>query len=212
MKSLTPEASFIFRITHIANVPWILRNGVHCKNSDVVDPNFVSIGNTELIDKRTRRLVPVAPGGTLSDYVPFYFTPFSLMMYNIKTGYGVRQRDNDEIVIFVSKLNKLVADGRPFLFTDRHAYMATAKFTSDLKDLSLLPWQDFQHRSFGRDPERPDKKERYQAEALIYRNVLMTDIVGIAAASQSAADKVQAQVGKAGLDLPVKALPGWYFS
>ena len=63
--------------------------------------------NPELIDKRSRRVVEVGPGGTLSDYVPFYFTPFSIMMYNIKTGFGgVPRVANEEIVILVSSLSR----------------------------------------------------------------------------------------------------------
>ena len=31
MSSLSPEKALIFRITHIANVPWILANGLHCE-------------------------------------------------------------------------------------------------------------------------------------------------------------------------------------
>ena len=45
--------SLLFRITHIGNVPWILKNGLHCNNSGILDPNFVTIGNPELISKRT---------------------------------------------------------------------------------------------------------------------------------------------------------------
>src|SRR5271154_6622175 len=98
MKILTPEKAFIFRITHIANVPWILRNGLHCANSDVSDPNYVQIGNADLIAKRTQRRVPLPPGGSFSDYVPFYFTPASPMLLNIKTGFnGVTIRPMQDI-------------------------------------------------------------------------------------------------------------------
>lgn len=85
-KDLNPDKALIFRITHLNNVPWVLDNGLHCRSSDILDPNFVIIGNLELIEKRQCRVVDVGPGGTLSDYIPFYFTPFSPMMYNIKTG------------------------------------------------------------------------------------------------------------------------------
>lgn len=71
--SLNPEKALIWRIVHRDNLPWILDNGVHCRNSQVYDPNYVEIGNPDLIDKRAHRDVPVGPGGTLSDYVPFYF-------------------------------------------------------------------------------------------------------------------------------------------
>ena len=70
------------------------------RNALQQDPSYVSIGSQELIGKRLNRVVPIAPGGTFSDYVPFYFTPFSMMMLNIKTGWkGIIQRPNEDIVI-----------------------------------------------------------------------------------------------------------------
>ena len=69
------------------------------RNSDVVDPNFVQIGNASLINGRHHRIMKGPYGGTLSDYVPFYFTPLSPMFYNIKTGWqGINSgvtRDRD---------------------------------------------------------------------------------------------------------------------
>ncbi|MEO1609407.1 MAG: DarT ssDNA thymidine ADP-ribosyltransferase family protein [Pseudomonadota bacterium] len=56
--------------------------------------------------KRKHRNVPCIPGGTLSDYVPFYFTPFTPMLYNIKTRYGgVSQNPMEDIIILVSSLH-----------------------------------------------------------------------------------------------------------
>ena len=71
-------------------------------------PIIRNIGNPDLIDKRSRRVVPIPPGGTLSDYVPFYFTPFSIMMFNIKTGYGgikhvPNQRNRDPRFLVASR-------------------------------------------------------------------------------------------------------------
>jgi len=107
---LSPEKALIFRITHRSNLPWIFQNGLHCRRSDIVDPDFVSIGHPELIERRCHRVVELPPGGTLEDYVSFYFTPFSPMLLNIKTGWGVKQRANDEIVILISSLPALEAN------------------------------------------------------------------------------------------------------
>lgn len=102
---LNPEKALIWRIVYRSNLPWILENGLHCSNSAAQSPTWVNIGNEDLINRRSHRAVPLLPGGTLSDYVPFYFTPFSPMMYNIYTGRGgVKQRRNDEILILVSTL------------------------------------------------------------------------------------------------------------
>jgi hypothetical protein len=169
MSRISIENAYIFRITHIENVPWLLANGIHCRNSPNRDPNFRNIGNPDLISKRARRVVPVGPGGTLSDYVPFYFTPSSPMLYNIKTGYnGMRQTPMAQIVILVSSLHKVAADGLPFVFTDRHAYLQAAEFKSDLNDLSVIDWQILANRDFRRDTNDPGKIERYQAEALVH--------------------------------------------
>ena len=51
-QTLNPERALIFRITHRANLPWILENGLHCQSAAASDSNFVSIGNPELIDRR----------------------------------------------------------------------------------------------------------------------------------------------------------------
>ena len=65
----------------------------------------------ELIKKRAGHGVPIPPGGTLSDYVPFYFTPLSPMLYNIQTGRNGTQRPSkDEIVILVSSLHKIAEE------------------------------------------------------------------------------------------------------
>ena len=156
MSSLSPEKALIFRITHIANVPWILANGLRCRSSAVQDPDFVEIGNPDLIDKRKHRVVPAPPGGTLSDYVPFYFTPYSPMLYNVKTGWkGIARRPMSEIVILVSSLPALAEHGVPFLLTDRHASLLNATFSGEVGAVHRLDWKIWQTRDFQRNPKRP---------------------------------------------------------
>lgn len=48
---------FIYRMTHIDNVPFIVQNGLWSKLSPVHDPNFIPIGNPDIIDKRTNSAV-----------------------------------------------------------------------------------------------------------------------------------------------------------
>jgi hypothetical protein len=108
---LNPEKALIFRIIHRDNLPWVMDNGLYCGNSEVKAPDWVNIGNPELISKRAAHTVQTPPGGFLNDYVPFYFTPFSPMLLNIKTGRGgIPKRSNDEIVILVSSLRRVASD------------------------------------------------------------------------------------------------------
>ncbi len=169
MSALNPEKALIFRIMHLANVPWVLDNGLHARTSGNFDPSFKSIGNPDLIAMRNHREVPISPYGTLSDYVPFYFTPYSIMLYNIRTGYGgVPHLPNDKIVILVSSLRRVEDLGVPFIFTNQHAYPRAAEYFDSLDNLNRVDWPLLQSRDFRHDPEDPGKKERYQAEALIH--------------------------------------------
>lgn len=209
---LNPERGLIFRILHRKNVRWFLRNGLHCRNSEKTDPNYVAIGNHELIERRHVRQVPIAPNGTLSDYVPFYFTPFSPMMYNIKTGYGgIRRRENEEIVVLVSSLPRLDEFGVKYLFTDRHAKLEAAEFFSSRRDLNVIDWSLLQDRDFHRDPNDPGKVERYQAEALVHRHVPVDALLGIVCYDGAVKKKLEEQVKEAGVAIRVEARTNWYF-
>lgn len=212
MMSLTPEKALIFRIVHRNNLPWILKNGLHCRNSKAFDPNYINIGNVELIGRRNSHPVPCPPGGTLSDYVPFYFTPRSPMLYNIKTGWGdIPKRQNEEIVILVSSLNILEKRAIKFTFTDRHAYLRAARFFSNLSDLSEVDWSILQGSDFKRDPEDPGKFERYQAEALVYKALPCDGLRGIACYDDETTDALRRLVEGRGLDIRVITRRGWYF-
>jgi hypothetical protein len=209
---LNADKALIFRITHIANVPWILRNGLHCKNSDQIDPNFVRIGNLELISKRETRMVSVQPGGTLSNYIPFYFTPFSPMMYNIKTGYGgIRQFPNSEIVILVSSLKTLAKGGVSAIYTDRHAYLRAARFFTSLDQLSEIDWALLRRRDFKRDPDDPEKTDRYQADALVHRHLPVEHLAGIVCHGENEKRTLERHRKDIGMELKIVAQPSWYF-
>lgn len=209
--NLNPEKALIWRIVHRDNLPWILDNGLHCGNSAVKAPGWVSIGSPELTDKRARHAVPLAPGGVLNDYVPFYFTPFSVMLKNIHSGRSVQRRDNEEIVILVSSLHHVQKQGLPFLFTDSHAYYQWASYHDDLSQLGNIDWPLLQNRDFKRDPDDPAKFERYQAEALIHRHCPVSGLLGIVCYTEEIKMAIEQQLRHRNLSLPVHARPGWYF-
>jgi hypothetical protein len=210
--TLNPEKARIFRITHRDNLPWILDHGLHAPNGDQFDPNHRNIGNTELIDKRTRQIVPVAPGGTLSDYVPFYFTPFSIMMFNIHTGYNVPHVPNEEILIMVSSLSRVAELGISFVFTDQHAFRRTATFFNDPKDLDRIDWKLLNSRDFRYDPDDPGKTDRYQAEALIWKHAPLEALLGIGSYSGEVDTWLKGELAGRGLDVKTSIQRNWYFS
>jgi hypothetical protein len=210
--NLNPKKALIWRITHRRNLPWLLANGLHAGNGTARSPDWVNIGNPELIDRRSRRDVPVPPGGVLNDYVPFYFTPFTPMMYNIHTGVGgVARLANADIVILVSSLHRVAELGLPYVFTDRHAYPVTANFYNDLRHLSEIDWPLLQQRNFKRDPDDPEKIERYQAEALIHSQMPVRALLGAVCYTEQVQAELQEQAAGIGVQLDVRCLPKWYF-
>jgi hypothetical protein len=207
-QDLNPEKAFIFRIVHKDNLGKILADGCHCRTTMEGKKGYVDIGNLELIDRRKQRAVPIKPHGTLSDYVPFYFTPYSPMLYNIKTGWGVPQQPMADIVILISSLHYLKKKGVPFVFTDRHAYLKTAQFSGDLADLKWIIWPVLQCRDFRKD--ETDKVEKYQAEALVHKHVPLDALLGIVCYNDSVRAAVQAEADGHRAAVKIISKPNWY--
>jgi ssDNA thymidine ADP-ribosyltransferase, DarT len=209
LQQLTPDNAYIWRIVHKSNLPTVFQRGCVSRSLAPLGTPYVEIGNPELILKRTARHIPIAPFGTLADFVPFYFTPFSPMLYNIKTGFqGVPKKSMEDIVILASSLHDVAAAGIQFVFTDRHAYLQTARFSSDIKDLSMVDWASLQQRNFKKDD--PERFEKYQAEALVYKSVPFSIFKGIACYNEEVVSQVKQIANEEGLELNVIARPSWF--
>ena len=210
-QTLNPQKALIWRIVHRKNIPWILDNGLYCGNSQIKAPYWEAIGSSELIQKRATHPVPVSPFGSLNDYVPFYFTPFSPMMLNIKSGRGVIQRANEDIVILVSSLYKIEQLGLEYVYTDMHAYYQWANFYTDLRYLENVDWPILQARNFTRDLNDPAKFERYQAEALVKQHCPINALLGIACYNAEVERQLKQHIQQRNLELDIIVRPGWYF-
>lgn len=210
--NLSAEKGLIWRITHRDNLDSVFQNGLDAPNRVSESSKWVDLGNQELIGRRNRRSVPIGRGGHLSDYIPFYFTPFSPMMYNIRTGRGgVEKRPNQEIVILVSSIYKLEELGLDYVFTDRHAYVRTAQFFSRSADLGNIDWEILRSRDFKRSDEDPEKVERYQAEALVYGHMPVSGLLGIICCDNEVKREIESRFSIQDSELKVFDRPGWYF-
>jgi hypothetical protein len=85
----------IYRMVHIENIPHILKNGITHRNSLNANPDFISIGDTSLIQTRSSRKVHIdngdllnlqAPTISLGDFIPFYFGVKMPMLYVMQNG------------------------------------------------------------------------------------------------------------------------------
>lgn len=209
---LNAENAYIWRIVRLSDMGWLLEDGLDCKNSIPAHRNYQSMGNNILIDRRGETYVHIGNQGSLNDYVPFYFTPFSIMMLNIHTGYGdIPQIDNSDIVILVASLHDLLANNIDFVFTDRHAYAQYTQFHSDLHHLQNIDWTILQNRDFSYSHNYPNKKENYQAEALIYRNLPIAHLRAIVCYNAVAQTEIQRHLTRLGIQADVYVDQQFYF-
>lgn len=210
MPGTVPARVILYRITHYLNLPDLVRRGMFCANHPEA-PKAVVIGNPDLISSRGHRVVPVAPGGVLNDYVPFYLGPHSPMLYGIKTGYHAQQRPQREIVYVCSELGRVQALGLPYAFTDGHAHMQFSRFYKSPTDLNRLDWDVIPAKQWKRTEDDNDRQRRKQAEFLLYQHVPVEAIISVVVYDQEMADWVKPLLAGAGANFNVHVLPNWYY-
>ena len=80
------------------------------------------------------------------------------------------QGGQEELVYMVSSVQRVVEAGLDFVFTDRHAVYRYAAFLTNLDDLREIDWRLMLATWWNNIlPEYPDRKERKQAEFLVYK-------------------------------------------
>lgn len=111
-------------------------------------------------------------GGTIHDYVPFYFGPLSVMLLNLHSG-RVEGYDEgqDPIIYIVTSINRVEAAGRPWVFSDGHGLAALTNWYDDLKCLDEVDWQVVGERYWSDTPDDNDRKRRKQAEFLVWEHL-----------------------------------------
>lgn len=201
----------IYRITHYRNLPFILQNGLHCHNCEPKDEQFIQIGFRTLINLRTDWPVSVPPGGVLGNYVPFYFTVKSPMLYVIAKGNDPEVVGNqDEIIYLVSTVEKIQELGIPYVFTDRNAKLGYASFSNNYKELEKLDWKIIHGGQWGRQYGL-ERIEIKQAECLMHQHVPIEAIIGIACKTQEVMDAINIMLSENNCKIPLKIKTNWYY-
>jgi hypothetical protein len=212
MPGTVPQEIWLYRITHRDNLPHILRHGLTTAAHPQADPDFVGIGDHTLIAVRKDKAVPVPPGGPLSDYVPFYLGAHSPMLLQIKTGnQGVRQRPQSEIIYLISSVDKLMAQGCAFCFTDGHAWDGLTHFYHDPKDFDKIDWGIVKEKNWANTEEDIDRKRRKQAEILVKNHVPVQCIEAIVVYDEPSLTFAQSKVNILGLSIPVHLSTKHYY-
>ncbi len=214
MSLINQNRNYCYRITHIQNLPHILEKGIVAKNHPDASGDYLQIGNPEIIDVRSTAPVKLEGYGNIGDYVPFYFTPKSMMLYNIITGYRaplVPKRQREEILV-VRCLIDTLATHETWFFTDGQGNDAVTNHFNDLADLGQLDWASIQHSNFSKSDGDFDRARRYQAEFLVYQQVPIAHIESLNVYNQVAADHVKGLLAEKNItNIAVNVQPLYFF-
>jgi len=183
--------TYLFRITHIENIPHILSYGITHSKSPDANPHFIPIGDTGLIS--TRGKFKLTNGRLLGEYIPFYFGTKTPMLYVIQNGYNmVNPTPVGNIVYCVSTVEKIVELNLDFIFTDGHALdsFSNQYDQSEIANIDNLIDKQAIKAKYWRDEADLDLKRRKEAEFLIFGDIAPSAVLGFIVYDQTAFDRL----------------------
>ena len=89
--------------------------------------------------------------------------------------------------------------------------MQLAEFGAGPAGLDRVDWELLQSRDFKRDPEDPERFDRYQAEALVHRHLPCEALLGIACYREAQRSSVEGLLRQRGMQLKLLAQRDMFF-
>lgn len=190
---------YCYRICHIRNLPHILTSGICTKHHPNADPNYIQIGNPGIISVRDDTLVKFRGYGNIGDYVPFYFTPRSIMQYNIVTGFWEPEvpKLHQQYLLIIQCRIEVLARLERFFFTNGQANAAVTAHYNDLQYKGEIDWESIQNSNFSKAGGDYDRPRRYQAEFLVHNQVPVSSINALFVYNEKAATFVNEKLAEA---------------
>ncbi|MEH1902869.1 type II toxin-antitoxin system toxin DNA ADP-ribosyl transferase DarT [Nostoc sp.] len=207
----------IYHITHINNLPSILKSGGLMANSRLRKETikYLDIAYGHIQDRRGMTRVPCGAGGSLHDYVPFYFAPRSPMLYaNHKKSVDKYSGGQTPILHLVSSAEVVDAAGLSFVGTDGHAAMEYTAFFDELEYLyadELIDWEIMEATYWADTEEDGDRKRRRQAEFLVHQFFPWQLIQEIGVINTTIQTQVREMLYKINIQTPIKVCSKWYY-
>lgn len=204
-------------MTRIERLPSVVEHGLLpdnvCRQQQIIG---VEIGYDHIKRRRAQRVVPCGAGGTLADYVPFYFAPRSPMLFAITRGLvSAEAARTDQIVYLVGSTQSLRRAGLTVVASNRHAELDYAEMSDcdgDLDHDGFVDWPLMTARYWNNTPDDPDRKERRQAECLVHPRVPWQAIEGVITKTEQARSQVELVLGTVAVQPPRVAVRAeWYF-
>ena len=231
-----PNPTPIFHMLTIENFKNVLcYGGLLCRNllvSSGIKCDDISYGNIQ--ERRHQIYVNDPPGGTLHDYVPFYFAPRSPMLYTLMCGNVRSNFEQKNVIYLVTSAQKVAASGMEYVFYNAHAIMALATCFNTLSDLNKIDWKIFleypiynntgynlvtlpipayctQWSDIADKPEYANRKSLRQAEFNVKNKVDINLFDCIVTHNIAKQKEVEDLLLKYGISIPVFVVPSWYY-
>lgn len=197
------EKVILYRITHIENIPQILKYGITHKNSHKSTKNFKNIGDISLIETRNNKIIRIDNGVfeskdireiVLGDYIPFYFGVRMPMLYVAQHGgnFVEKATSPEDIIYLACSLKSAIASGKEFYFSDGHALDSLTTFYDKSKIeklVEIIDWNAVKSKYWSGD-ENLNLKRKKQAEFLFSSDISPKHIVGLGCYNGSAKNKL----------------------
>jgi ssDNA thymidine ADP-ribosyltransferase, DarT len=205
----------LYHITHMTNLDSILRSGGLVSTARRLRESIqhIDIAHSHIQDRRARVTVPCSIGGTLHDYVPFYFAPRSPMLFsNHKQNVTGYQGGQVPILHLVTSPEAVQAANLSFCFTDGHAAMNYAEFYDDLSALeTTIDWDLMKAKYWSDTEDDPNRQFRRNAEFLVHDYLPWHLIIGIGVINESVKTQVDQILQSFNYSTPVKVYPKYYY-
>ncbi len=211
-----PNPTWLYRLVHVDNLSTLLTRGAlyapHITPNDGLP--YRPIHNVSVQANRHVKAIPCGPGGTIHDYVPFYFGPLSVMLLNLKTGRVVGYDEGQEPLIYLLTTAQIVQKaGVQFVFSDGHGLATFTDWYDDLARLDQVDWAIVREKYWRDTPEDNDRQRRKQAEFLVWQALDWSLLRGIAVLNAVMKQRVEAILNQ----FPQRAQPqvtvksNWYY-
>lgn len=203
---------YIFRMTHIENIPHILQHGITSHLSPNKNPDYRNIGDKTLITARdTMSILVDGKQVNLTDYIPFYFGTKMPMLYVIHNGYNnVEKIGSEEIVYMACSLQEVLSLEVDYIFSDGHAKDAFTQFfgKNDIDRIdNIIEINSVQNNHWGGE-ENLEVKRKKQAEFLVKGDIPVNCIKMFGCYNEVAKNKL---INMGIADTMIQVAPNAYF-
>lgn len=211
-----PIPTRLYRLVHIETLATLLARGrLHAPNKTPADGlPYKTIHNLRVQTNRHGCGLPCGPGGTLHDYVPFYFGPHSPMLLNLHTGRVAGYSEGQDPLIYLATTVQAVqAAGYRFVFSDGHGLANFTRWFDNLADLGQVDWEVVKAKFWADRPEDNDRQRRKQAEFLVWEGLDWSMVQGIGVRISTVKEQVEGILDDyPALHRPrVVVMPGLYY-